>query len=311
MMERRISRKTLLRWFGTLLSLALFGWLLASQDWAAFWQNVRQIPLWMLALAFGFYLLSNFGNAWRWQMVLRLGEIRIPYWTTAKIVFLGMFASNFLPSTVGGDAVRYLSLLRFTDKKGVGVVSLLVDRMLKVISMLAFLPVSIALFAPLLQDFLSGKVVTLGLTWIPDRLRRWVSQGWEILTVWFKNPRAFALALGVGWISIFPAFLGMLLVARGLQIPVTLLDVIGATVITYFFTLLPFFINGYGVLEVLITVLYTYLGASVEQASALALITRLMMLVATLPGALWLPEILAFSAQKADVASVPPEMPER
>jgi uncharacterized membrane protein YbhN (UPF0104 family) len=255
------------------------------------------MPLWMLLAAFGFYLLSNFGNAWRWQMVLRLGEIRLPYWTAAKIVFLGAFASNFLPSTVGGDAVRYLSLLRFTEKKGVGAVSLLVDRMLKAISMLILSPISAVLFAPLLGDLLSGKPLAVGAGWLPIRLRAWVAKGWNILVVWFQNPRAFALAFGVGWLSVFPAFLGMLLVARGLKIPVNLWDVIGATVITYFLTLLPFFINGYGVLEVLITVLYTYLGATVEQATALALITRLMMLAATLPGALWLPEILAFSRQ--------------
>jgi hypothetical protein len=34
------------------------------------------------------------------------------------------------------------------------------------------------------------------------------------------------------------------------------------------------------------------LGASLEQASTLALITRFFMLLETLPGALWLPQIL-------------------
>ncbi len=294
------SRKRALRWGGTLLSLGLFGWLLARQDWATFWTYLREMPLWMILLAFGFYLLSNLGNAWRWQMVLHLGDIRIPYWTTAKIVFLGAFASNFLPSTVGGDAVRYLSLLRFTEKKGVGVVSLLVDRMLKAISMLSVSPVSVVLFAPLLGEMLSGKPIVEAVALIPAALRNWIAKGWEILTLWFQNPAAFARALGVGWLSIFPSFIGMLLVARGLQIPVGLLHVIGASVITYFLTLLPIFVNGYGVFELLITVLFTYLGASVEQAAALALITRLMMLAATLPGALWLPEILSLSRQSEE-----------
>jgi len=300
----RFSRKSILRWGGTLLSLGLFGWLLARQDWSVFWAYVYQIPPWVLLLAGGVFVLSNLGNAWRWQTVLRLGEIDIPYWVTAKIVFLGMFASNFLPSTIGGDAVRYLSLLRFTDKKGVGIVSLVVDRLLKMLSMLSLTPISVALFAPLLGEILLGKPAAAGLALLPDRLKAWFKKGWAILATWFQNPAAFGRAFGVGWLSMFPGFLGIFLVAKGLQMPVGLFQVIGATVITYFLTLLPISINGYGVREALIAVLYVYLGANAEQATALALITRLMMLVATLPGALWLPEILAHSKQTVDEEEV-------
>lgn len=306
----RFSRQRALRWGGTFLSMGLFAWLLAQQDWVTFWAYMRQMSLWGLLLAFGFYLLSNFGNAWRWQTVLWMGDIRLPYWTTAKIVFLGAFASNFLPSTIGGDAVRYLSLLRFTKKKGVGVMSLVVDRLLKMLSMLSVSPLSVILFTPLLGEMFLGKPAALGLTLLPERLRIWLRKGWDILTLWFQNPRAFARAFGVGWLSMFPAFFGIWVVALGLVIPVGLFQVIGASVITYFLTLLPISVNGYGVREVLITVLYTYLGATVEQAAALALITRLMMLAATLPGALWLPEILAFSAQQADATPDLPETPD-
>ncbi len=296
----KIPRKRALQWIGTLLSLGLFGLLVARQDWVSAWEYVRRVPLWAPVLALGFYLLSNLGNAWRWYMVLRLGDIPLPYWTAAKIVFLGAFASNFLPSTVGGDTARYFSLLRFTDKKGVGLVSLVVDRLLKMASMLSIAPLAAVFFAPLLREILSGRPAA-GAALLPAGARRRLKQGWDVLTLWFQRPGDFARAFGVAWLSIFPAFLGMWLMARGLQIRVELYHVMGASTVTYFLTLLPVSVNGYGVREVLIAALYTYLGAGVEQSVALAVVTRLLMLAATLPGALWLPEVLAFSRREDKV----------
>jgi hypothetical protein len=51
---------------------------------------------------------------------------------------------------------------------------------------------------------------------------------------------------------------------------------------------LPISVNGYGLREVAYTTLYSALGASVEQASTLALVTRFLTVLATIPGAIWL-----------------------
>ncbi len=290
-----MNKKRFLQWTGTILSLGLLGLLLARQDWAVTWTYVRRVPWWMPVLAFLFYLGTQLGNAWRWWMVLHLAQIRLPYWRAVKIVFLGAFASNFLLSTVGGDTVRYLSLLRFTEKKGVGLLSLVVDRLLKMVAMLLFSPISVGLFAPVLIDIFQEQAAPLGAAFLPPKVHHALRRAWEVLTVWFRRPGDFLRAAGVGLLSIFPPFLGMWLLGRGLGIGVGIQHIIGASVITYFLTLLPISINGYGVQEVLTTTLYTFLGASMEQAIALAVLARILMLAATLPGALWLPEILALS----------------
>jgi len=72
----------------------------------------------------------------------------------------------------------------------------------------------------------------------------------------------------------------------------------GVNAITYLLTLLPITFNGYGVREVLITTLYMALGATVEQASAFAFITRFFMMIETIPGAFWLTQIV--ETQKTD-----------
>jgi len=87
----------------------------------------------------------------------------------------------------------------------------------------------------------------------------------------------------------------MSLLARGIGIPVTPIQVAGATTITYFLTLVPIAINGYGIREAAILAVYLPLGASSEQATALALVSRALAVLVTLPGAFWLGQIPAGS----------------
>ena len=80
--------------------------------------------------------------------------------------------------------------------------------------------------------------------------------------------------------------------AQGLGMSVTVTQVAGVTGLTYLLTLIPVSINGYGIREAAMVALYAQLGAVAEQASALALISRLLMMAVTLPGAAALPGLL-------------------
>jgi hypothetical protein len=62
----------------------------------------------------------------------------------------------------------------------------------------------------------------------------------------------------------------------------------GITAMTYLITLLPISINGYGLRELAITFFYMRLGASAEQATIFALLSRFLLMAATIPGVLWL-----------------------
>ncbi len=115
----------------------------------------------------------------------------------------------------------------------------------------------------------------------------------EAFKLWLEQPRILVLAFCVSWLSIFVVFIAIWLVARGLGIPVALYQVMGITGITYLLTLLPISVNGYGLREVAITTLYLPLGASLEQAATLALITRFLSMLETLPGALWLSQVVS------------------
>jgi uncharacterized membrane protein YbhN (UPF0104 family) len=70
--------------------------------------------------------------------------------------------------------------------------------------------------------------------------------------------------------------------------------VMGLWSATYFVTLLPISINGMGVQELAITFFYVALGGiSQPSALTLALLMRVLPMIASLPGSLFIPDILA------------------
>ncbi|PJB66051.1 MAG: hypothetical protein CO094_08180, partial [Anaerolineae bacterium CG_4_9_14_3_um_filter_57_17] len=69
---------------------------------------------------------------------------------------------------------------------------------------------------------------------------------------------------------------------------------IGLLSLAYFITLFPLSINGYGLQEFSVTyLLSTFAGISLPVSAMLAVLHRLLMMAASLPGALTLPDVLA------------------
>jgi uncharacterized protein (TIRG00374 family) len=99
-------RQTVVRIFGTLIALALLVYLLSQQGWQEIATAIHQIPFWRLALALGLMFISRIAVAARWHVLLRGADLKIPFRQSLRITFAGLFASNFLPTTIGGDVVR-------------------------------------------------------------------------------------------------------------------------------------------------------------------------------------------------------------
>lgn len=296
----RISKLNLRRSIligGTILSSGLFVWLLVRQDWQTALENLRRMPVWLWPVSLLLIILGMLLNAWRWLILLRAQSVPVPAGEVVKTVFAGAFASNFLPSTIGGDAFRILSLLRFMPNQTLALASVVMDRGLNVIAYLSYLPFALTVLgspAGLIGRFMFS--VPLPSSWIKKiggLLGRFRDQIWQTFSIWARQPKTIAAALIISWFSILVVLVAFWLLAQGLGMPVTLFQVIGVSVISYLITMLPVSINGYGLREVTETSLYLSAGATLEQSLALVLIARLFMLIETLPGALWLTQILA------------------
>lgn len=291
----------ILRAIGTVLSTILFVWLLAKQNWRVIWENLSQFPAWLWPVCLLLVIIGMMCNALRWCLLLRAQKVQMPFGEVVRTVFSGAFASNFLPSTIGGDAFRLISLLRFTSDKTLGLASIIVDRALNVLATLTILPFSWLAFGDKLFDLLRQTNHTQAMALVFPSIRkvgaffkRVTKKFILAFTNWARQPWILAGAFGISWLSIFVIYIEVWLLARFLGIPVNLFQVMGVAAIVYLVTLLPISFNGLGVREVIYTTLYVSLGATVEQAATLALVSRFFMLLETLPGVLWLNDILSF-----------------
>ncbi len=283
------------RWFwvkvaGTLVALLLLAWLLAQQDWAALLRALRRLSPQVLVAALGLYWLGLLVNGWRWHTLLRGVGIPVPFWKAVRLTLGGSFASNFLPSTIGGDALRVTGILDVTDAR-TALASVVVDRLVNVAAMYSFLPLTWKTFGTLSPALgqAGGKVVASAPAF-PRQIGEWLQHFIQALSAWARAPRTLLAGLAVSWLSLLPPFTATWLLARALGMPVAWYEVVGAAVISYTAALLPISLNGYGVREVTVVGLYTVLGATIGQALALAVVTRFLMMIATLSGAPWVSE---------------------
>ena len=239
----------------------------------------------------------------RWFIVLGIYRVNIPFLDCLKIYFLGMFVSNFLPSTIGGDSIRYLALLRYEDDSSTALSSIISDRLVNIIAMVLLMPISAVIFwDPLINTAASNfstAAVGVGLKEKSQKWKSWISDLFKRILFLFQSPRQLFFSMVVSWTAQLLYFLGLWFLANALGMSISYLQVSGISVLAYLVTLLPISINGYGVREITITSLYVILGFPIEGAISLAIISRLIYLVTTLPGAIWLPENVSLLSENS------------
>jgi uncharacterized membrane protein YbhN (UPF0104 family) len=321
---RRPTLAFVLRLAGSLLSTALFIWLISRQKWDVVLDKAAGLAWWAVLLAFGFYLISYGFNTLRWCLLLWAQEVKLPFWKAYRLTWAGNFASNFLPSTIGGDGFRMLAVHPYTKSKSLSIGSVALDRILNMAAMACLLPAPLLIFGSSLMSlrasrFPASEAISrltngllfkgdchaaieprLAMTFIPFGLgklfEKYFPKVVAAFRLWAAKPWSFVYAFLAAWPSnLFPMAATWLL-ARQLGMDVSFWQVLGVQTVTYFLSVLPISVNGYGLREVAYTTLYSALGASLEQASTLALVTRFLTVLSTIPGALWLSSVVTGAA---------------
>ncbi len=212
-----------------------------------------------------------------------------------RLTFAMLFSSNFLPTTIGGDVVRLAGAIRLGFDQAISLASLVVDRLVGMAGMAMALPFGIPAY---LQHVSNTPSVSLGVIpwanpWV-RKVQHFFQELVQALQVWLKQPRALLSALGFTWVHMLCTFGIVSLLLAGMGEHISFWLVMGLWSATYFVTLLPISINGMGVQELAITFFYVSLGG-ISQPSGLtvALMMRILQMLASLPGALFIPDILA------------------
>jgi len=100
------------------------------------WRIFGQINPLVLAATVAFFTLSQIIVGLRWWILLRTQQIVVPFWAAVRLYYLGWFYNIVMPGSVGGDLIRLWYVTKHTEKKFNAALSVLVDRIVGLISTL-------------------------------------------------------------------------------------------------------------------------------------------------------------------------------
>src|SRR5262249_6622771 len=116
----------------------------------------------------------------------------------------------------------------------------------------------------------------------------------QTFSIWLKKPLALLAGLVCTWGHVFCTCLALAVLISALGGHISFWLIVGLWSIAYFVTLVPISINGYGVQELSLTLLFSRVGGlSAAVGLTLAVLIRVFYMLASLPGAVFMPSILA------------------
>jgi uncharacterized protein (TIRG00374 family) len=259
-------------------------------------------PIW-LGLAFITLILGKIITSYRWQVLLKAQEIDVPLRFLIGSVFVGQFFNSFLPTTIGGDAMRAYDTAIFSKDSTKSVVSVFVDRMIGVFALAV-----LAVFA-LIIGFASGQDVgfyvipvllvfflcSIGVLLIfstrvynvMDQLMRMVhlekfvlklEEAYNSFSLLRTFPRVLIIAFLASLLLQINVILFYYFIGVSLDLGVSFLYFAMIVPVALVVLLVPFSINGIGIREGIFVYLLTGLGVENKDAIALSWISFGLML---------------------------------
>jgi uncharacterized membrane protein YbhN (UPF0104 family) len=261
--------RRVLQVLGTVLAVALLAFILKEEGWDEIIAAMRTVSLADLLLVGVFFSISRLATAARWHILLRSAGIDIRFRETTALTLAGLFASNFLPTTIGGDVVRLAGALQMNFDRAVCLASLAADRLIGMFGMSMAAPLGLAYSW---STLFGAQAAAITLPVFFHRTVDFIKRTLGAFSIWLKKPASLLLSIAGLWS------------------------------LTYFITLIPISINGYGVQELSFTFLMSNVAGLAPAASLIiAVLIRAYFLLSSLPGAAFLPSTLAAAVrQKGD-----------
>lgn len=296
------NRQLILQSVGTLLAFLLLLLLLKEEDGTGVLVALRQIKpanlLWVALL----FAISRVAVTWRWHVLLRSAGIKIRFKDSLALTFMGLFATNFLPTTIGGDVVRLVGIMQMGYDRAVSLASLAADRLVGMAGMFMTVPFGLTDSWNVLQN-IPVKIFFFARF---DKLVAFLKRTLASFSIWFRKPTSLLAALAFTWIHMLCLFGSIYIFVDNLGAHASFWLIAGLWSVTYFITLVPISINGYGVQEVVFTLLLSeVVGFVPSVAATIALLIRAYFLLSSLPGAIFLPSILSLLAKQKTAVSSP------
>ena len=310
------------------MTAGLFWALLARADLGHAKELLDRLSLPLLTAGLAALLATSPFSALRWHIVLAAETTSPGPWTLLKIVLVGLFFNQVLPSGVGGDAVRAWRCHRLGIGAAAAIRSLVLDRvsgyLVTIVLFAAGLPVLLHVLPDARQRY--GVVVLLGaalcglvalflVDYLPRRLLHFrlvaelaaLSREGRRL---FARPARSAAVISLAAATIGLSILGFMLVAKSLGVDLPFLSWVAILPPITLIQLVPISLAGWGVRELGFVVVLAGFGIPADAALAASVLCGLCLIAVGLPGGLvWLtgwdiaPAIPAQSGRVASAVS--------
>ena len=273
------------------ITLLLFVLLGKSISWSRLLAGLLHVHFGMVSLSLVVGASGIVLSAYQWRSLLQGEGIRLDLADLVNLYFVGIAFSHFLPTGMGGDAVKAFYVGRESGNSAGSASAVILCRVIGFVGMLLVavpalliwheqfrleLITTFVLLSLLVSAMLAGALVSV--TWLPRLLKpAWknrriftkIAQVGETLLAALRRPRFIAMAMAYGIVFWLLAILNCYAYGNALGIHVPSYFYVVVVPLIALVSFLPVSINGFGLRES--AYVYTFSTMHVAPTSALLL----------------------------------------
>ena len=291
------------------VTLALYAAVFYKVDVGALWARLRTVHAEWVVLGVACYAAGQLTSSWRWWLLLPPVRLAVPFLRLVGFYFIGMFFNIFLPTIVGGDAVKAILLARHTGAPARSTMSVFMERNVGLLALFV-IATTAALVAPpvtvlglpllglvllLVAGFVGANLVVFSprAYHLVDRLvaltplagiRARASSLYDAVVPYRRAPGRLAAATALSFLFQGVVILVVFLNANALSHDVPLSALAVFVPLISLAGMLPVSVNGLGIREALYMMLFGQIGTPPDVAVSMALLYFVVTLAASLPG---------------------------
>jgi hypothetical protein len=291
------------------VSVGLVALMVSKLDTSNMLRFLQRADAALVGLTLAAVLLDRALMGVRWMKLVEALGVEAPRSKLFRIFFLSTFFGSFLPSGVGGEAVRAISFSKLTSKGIESVASVAFDRLIGLLSMLLVGLLSLVVFyrvyahPALLYVVLAGSLLLLAVLGAAlarpvhsillgrfgsatGRLAGWVRRAVEAMTRYRERPGTLvlvlAISIGVQLLRVLQAYLLSESMELGTPAVYFLCFIPPILVVT----MLPISVGGWGTANLAYVALFSQVGMDPDGAFVLSVLILGLGVVGNLPGGL-------------------------
>jgi uncharacterized membrane protein YbhN (UPF0104 family) len=289
------------------VSAGLIAFMLHTFDVKGLADHLREASPWSLAAVVMISIAMAPLHAARWLVVVRAAGGRLALGPATKMVLIGYFFSQVLPSAVGGDAVRTWCAYRAGLRASDAVNSVVLDRAIALVGLMllgAFtLPwladrvgdaTLVNAFAAVIVLGIGGFAAFVGFGGLTKALTRWrvgrlLSRLADLARATMLTPARVVPLLAISIGGFVVACWLVYMIARGMSLEIRFTDCLLLVPPVLLASVIPVSIAGWGMREGAMVVALGFAGVAPAAAFVVSVLYGLCVAAASLPGSLfWL-----------------------